>query len=85
MPLPEDLKDGLKSKVADLANVGERWGGSLLAGLFLAEFVGTTPWAHIDFAGPAYNTSGPYGYTPDGGTGMGVRTMVAVLESRCEH
>ncbi|MCL2092062.1 MAG: leucyl aminopeptidase [Micrococcales bacterium] len=81
MPLPEDLKPGLKSTVADLANVGERWGGMLLAGLFLAEFVGTTPWAHLDIAGPAYNAKDPYGYTPVGGTGMGVRTLVTLLES----
>lgn len=85
MPLPEDLKDGLKSKVADLANVGERWGGMLLAGLFLAEFVGTTPWAHLDVAGPAYNGLSAYGYTPVGGTGMGVRTLLTLLESRGER
>jgi len=82
MPLPEDLKEGLKSKVADLANTGERWGGTLTAGLFLAEFVGTTPWAHVDFAGPAYNVGTAYGYTPVGGTGMGVRTLLTLLESR---
>jgi leucyl aminopeptidase len=81
MPLPEDLKSSLKSTVADLANVGERWGGMLTAGLFLAEFVGTTPWAHLDVAGPAYNAKDPYGYTPAGGTGMGVRTLLTLLES----
>ena len=85
MPLPDDLKDGLKSKVADLANVGERWGGMLLAGLFLAEFVGTTPWAHLDVAGPAYNGASAYGYTPAGGTGMGVRTLLTLVESRAER
>ncbi|MCL2422912.1 MAG: leucyl aminopeptidase [Micrococcales bacterium] len=82
MPLPEDLKEGLKSKVADLANIGERWGGALTAGLFLSEFVASTPWAHVDFAGPAYNGGSAYGYTPVGGTGMGVRTLLTVLESR---
>ncbi len=81
MPLPDDLRSGLKSTVADLANIGERWGGMLTAGLFLAEFVGTTPWAHLDVAGPAYNAKDAYGYTPAGGTGMGVRTLVRLLES----
>ncbi|MCL2454276.1 MAG: leucyl aminopeptidase [Micrococcales bacterium] len=85
MPLPEDMKSGLKSKVADLANIGERWGGMLLAGLFLAEFVGDTPWAHLDVAGPAYNSKTAYGYTPLGGTGMGVRTLLTLLESRAER
>jgi leucyl aminopeptidase len=82
MPLPADLKPGLKSKVADIANVGERWGGMLLAGVFLSGFVGDTPWAHLDVAGPAYNPQSPYGYTPVGGTGMGVRTLLTLLESR---
>jgi leucyl aminopeptidase len=82
MPLPADLKPGLKSKVADLANIGERFGGMLLAGLFLQEFVGSTPWAHLDIAGPAFNEKGAHGYTPVGGTGVGVRTMLAFLEAR---
>src|SRR5665647_3947564 len=41
--------------VADLANIGDRNGGMLVAGLFLQEFVGDTPWAHLDIAGPAFN------------------------------
>jgi leucyl aminopeptidase len=82
MPLPTDLKAGLKSKVADLANIGERFGGMLLAGLFLQEFVGSTPWAHLDIAGPAFNEKGAHGYTPVGGTGVGVRTMLAFVEGR---
>ena len=82
MPLPADLKGGLKSKVADLANIGERFGGMLLAGLFLQEFVGSTPWAHLDIAGPAFNEKAAHGYTPVGGTGVGVRTMLSFLEAR---
>ncbi|WP_407343872.1 leucyl aminopeptidase [Pengzhenrongella phosphoraccumulans] len=82
MPLPEDLRPGLNSKFADLANISDRWGGMLTAALFLREFVGTTPWAHLDIAGPAYNEKAPHGYTPVGGTGVGVRTMLAVIESR---
>jgi leucyl aminopeptidase len=85
MPLPAELEAGLKSKVADLANVGERWGGMLLAGLFLRRFVADTPWAHLDIAGPAFNAQGPHDYTPTGGTGAGVRTMLAVLEARARR
>ena len=82
MPLPADLKAGLKSKVADIANVADRPGGMLTAGIFLQEFVGSTPWAHLDIAGPAFNTKGGFGYTPVGGTGVGVRTLLALLEAR---
>ncbi len=82
MPLPEELKASLKSGVADLANMGDRYGGMLVAGLFLQHFVGRTPWAHLDIAGPAFNESGARGYTPKGGTGAGVRTLLAFLESR---
>lgn len=82
MPLPADLRAGLKSKVADLANIGDRFGGMLTAGIFLQEFTGGTPWAHLDIAGPAFNEKAAHGYTPVGGTGVGVRTMLAFLEQR---
>ncbi|GAA2070342.1 leucyl aminopeptidase [Williamsia deligens] len=82
MPFPEELRADLKSRVADLANVtNHRWGGMLAAGIFLREFVGEgIEWAHIDVAGPAFNTGGPWGHTPKGGTGVPVRTMIAVIE-----
>jgi leucyl aminopeptidase len=81
MPLPEELRKSLDSGVADLANIGERWGGALTAGLFLREFVGAgIKWAHLDIAGPAFNDSEPYGYTPKGGTGAAVRTVIDVIE-----
>ncbi|AKS33591.1 leucyl aminopeptidase [Mycolicibacterium goodii] len=82
MPLPEELRDDLKSTVADLANVsGSRFAGMLVAGTYLREFVAEgVQWAHIDVAAPAYNTGGPWGYTPKGGTGVPTRTMFAVLE-----
>lgn len=81
MPLPTELRGGLKSSVADLANVAsDRSGGMLTAGVFLREFVGETPWAHIDIAGPSFNEGRPWGYTPAGGTGVGVRTLLAMLE-----
>ncbi|MFV1363696.1 leucyl aminopeptidase [Mycolicibacterium elephantis] len=82
MPLPEELKEDLKSTVADLANVsGSRYAGMLVAGTYLREFVPEgVQWAHIDIAGPAYNSGGPWGYTGKGGTGVPTRTMFAVLE-----
>jgi leucyl aminopeptidase len=82
MPLPEELKEDLKSTVADRANVsGSRYAGMLVAGTYLREFVADgVQWAHIDIAAPAYNTGGPWGYTGKGGTGVPTRTMFAVLE-----
>lgn len=72
----------MKSTVADLANVsGQRFAGMLVAGVFLREFVAeSVDWAHIDVAGPAYNTGSAWGYTPKGATGVPTRTMFAVLE-----
>ena len=82
MPLPVELRAGLKSSVADLANIGDRFGGMLIAGLFLQEFVGETPWAHLDIAGPAFNEGAAHGYTSVGGTGVAVRTLLSLLEAR---
>jgi leucyl aminopeptidase len=81
MPVPEHLRAGLDSRLADLANVaGARWGGMLVAAAFLAEFVPAgLPWAHLDVAGPAFNPGGPHGYTDKGGTGVPVRTLWATL------
>jgi leucyl aminopeptidase len=86
MPLPDELKDDLKSSVADLANIsGQRFAGMLVAGVYLREFVADgVQWAHIDVAGPAYNSGGPWGYTGKGGTGVPARTMFAVLEDIAE-
>ncbi|MBC9712336.1 leucyl aminopeptidase [Streptomyces sp. TRM66268-LWL] len=81
MPLPEHLVKGMDSSTADIANMGERMGGGLVAGLFLREFVGEgITWAHLDIAGPAFNEGAPFGYTPKGGTGTAVRTLVALAE-----
>lgn len=84
MPLPADLRPGLDSKVADIANIGGRPGGMLTAGLFLREFVGETPWAHLDIAGPSFNEGTAHDYTPVGGTGHGVRTMLTFIEGRAQ-
>ncbi|MFJ2112541.1 MULTISPECIES: leucyl aminopeptidase [unclassified Streptomyces] len=81
MPLPSYLRKGMDSPTADLANMGERMGGGLVAGLFLKEFVGEgIAWAHLDIAGPAFHEGAPYGYTPKGGTGSSVRTLVKLAE-----
>src|SRR6266516_5427097 len=82
MPLPEDLRPGLDSAVADIANLPtDRWGSMLVGGHFLAEFVPDgLPWVHLDIAGPAWNDGSPHGYTPKGGTGACARTLIAMLE-----
>lgn len=82
MPLPPELRDSMDSKVADIANMGDRYGGMLVAGLFLKEFTDELPWAHLDIAGPSFNDAAPHGYTPAGGTGVGVRTLLAFLDGQ---
>ncbi|HVF03540.1 MAG TPA: leucyl aminopeptidase [Frankiaceae bacterium] len=86
MPLPAELRKSIDSDVADITNTGDRYGGMLVGGMFLKEFVRDgLPWAHIDVAGPAYNTLDPWGYTPKGGTGMPVRTFVQLAEDEAER
>jgi leucyl aminopeptidase len=81
LPLPIELREKLDSAVADIANVGAKSAGALTAGVFLEEFVRDgVPWAHLDIAGTAFNDDSPYGYTPKGGTGSGVRTLVQIVE-----
>ncbi len=81
MPLPEELRPSLDSPTADIANIGERMGGMLVAGLFLREFVPSSlPWLHLDIAGPSYNEDQPHGYTPVGGVGFAVRSLVHFAE-----
>ena len=80
LPLPDDYRRLLDTPVADLKNVGPRWGGALTAGLFLREFVPDgLPWVHLDIAGPAWADDAT-DLTRKGATGFGVRTLVAVLE-----
>ena len=82
MPIPEEVRRGLDSPVADIANVDNaRLAGMLAGGAFLRDFVDAgTPWAHIDIAGPAYHETAPFGYTHKGGTGYGVRMMLQLVE-----
>lgn len=84
LPLFEPYRKSLRSMTADLANVGKsRDAGAIVAGLFLREFVGKTPWAHIDIAGPGMLRADSQD-GPAGATGFGVRTLLALLESPLE-
>ncbi|MEO6987768.1 MAG: leucyl aminopeptidase [Aquihabitans sp.] len=79
LPLPEHLRKPLDSEVADLRNIGTgSFGGALTAGIFLQEFVGDVPWAHLDIAGPS-NATSAYDEMTKGGTGFGVRTLANLL------
>jgi leucyl aminopeptidase len=86
MPLPPEMRKGLDSPVADIANVsGDRSGGMLVAGLFLREFVPEgVRWAHVDIAGPAFHEGEPYGYIAKGGTGAAVRMLVQIASDVAE-
>jgi leucyl aminopeptidase len=81
LPLIDEYREHLKSEVADLNNVGPRGGGAITAGLFLKEFAGDRPWAHMDIAGPAFvEKDTPIG--PKGATGAPVRTLLCYLMSQ---
>jgi leucyl aminopeptidase len=75
MPLDDEYKKQLESPIADLANIGTRWGGSITAAVFLKAFADPTPWAHLDIAGTAWIDQAEPD-APKGPTGVGVRTMV---------
>jgi leucyl aminopeptidase len=80
MPLIEELRDQLKSEVADIKHTGERYAGSITAALFLREFIGKTKnWVHADIAGPA-QTDRPYAWHGKGATGHGVLTFLSLVE-----
>ena len=83
MPLPDEIRKGLDSAVADLAQVNtERVGTMLQGGAFLSEFVAEgVDWAHLDIAGPGYHSGEPYGYVSKGGTGFPVRTLLRLVET----
>jgi len=81
LPLHRDYRPMIDSKVADVKNIGKRYGGAITAALFLAEFVGETPWCHMDIAGPAF-ADGAHDLGPAGGTGAPVRTLVRFVLDR---
>lgn len=81
LPLPADYRTKLDSSVADIANIAEPYGSSLYGGLFLQDFIAPKQsWIHLDIAAPAFNSEGPYDYTPKGATGSAVRTLVTIAE-----
>ncbi|HCP48069.1 MAG TPA: leucyl aminopeptidase [Deltaproteobacteria bacterium] len=80
LPMPNEYRELIQSKVADVQNIGGRWGGAITAGMFLREFVDESiPWAHIDIAGPCYIEK-PIGGKPVGATGFPVRGLVEWLQ-----
>lgn len=81
MPVSALQKEALRSEVADMKNSGERWGSAINAALFLKEFVGETPWVHLDIAGPSQSPK-ERGYYGKGATGVGVRTLVELIRQR---
>jgi leucyl aminopeptidase len=84
LPLHRDYRSLIDSPVADIKNIGKRYGGAITAGWFLAEFVADTPWVHLDIAGPAFSENGN-DLGPKGGTGVPVRTLVRFLLDRASN
>jgi leucyl aminopeptidase len=81
LPLWKRYREKIESPVADVKNIGDRWGGAITAALFLAEFVGDTPWCHLDVAGTAYwEKAGDY--WPKGATGSPARTIIRYVLDR---
>ncbi|HWD09202.1 MAG TPA: leucyl aminopeptidase [Actinomycetota bacterium] len=81
MPFIEELRRQGDSEVADIKNIGTRWGGAIFAALFLREFTGSTPWIHVDIAGPARSEEAEH-HIPKGPTGMGTRLLIEWIERR---
>ncbi|GAB1645900.1 leucyl aminopeptidase [Krasilnikovia sp. MM14-A1259] len=84
MPLPDDVRKGMESDVADICQTNasmDRAGHMLQGGVFLREFVADgVPWAHLDIAGPSFHTGEATGYWTKGGTGVPVRTLLALVD-----
>ena len=82
LPLVADYKKQLKSPIADIQNISKsKWGGAITAALFLQEFVpASTPWVHLDIAGPAFAEKASRSYIPVGGTGFAIRTILRFLK-----
>lgn len=80
MPLYPEYFDQIKSNIADMMNSGGRYGGALTAGTFLQQFVGDTPWVHLDVAGTAW-TEKDSAWQMKGATGSMIRTLVELAES----
>ena len=87
MPIPEGMSDRIRSsKIADLSQHDWiRWGGGLFAAAFVREFTAEIPWAHLDIAGPSFNTGGAWGHVTSGGTGVAVTTLVDYAKAFAEQ
>ena len=87
MPIPEQMVERVHStKIADLSQHDWiRWGGGLFAAAFLREFTAGLPWAHLDIAGPSFNSGGPAGHLSSGGTGVAVATLVEFARAFAEE
>ena len=81
LPLYPDYRKLIDSNVADIKNIGKRYGGAITAAWFLAEFAGETPWVHLDIAGPAWSEHGN-DLGPKGATGAPVRALVRFVLDR---
>jgi leucyl aminopeptidase len=84
LPMFEEYRDQLKSDIADIKNIGGRYGGAITAAKFLAEFVDDTPWVHLDIAGTS-DTDKESGYQVKGATGVPVRTLVNLVLSMAKQ
>lgn len=78
LPLDEEYRKAIRSEIADIKNVGNRWGGAITAAKFLQEFVEDTPWVHLDIAGVDLDHDGQP-YAAKGATGFGVRSLVQLF------
>ncbi len=79
LPMDDAYRKAIRSEIADVKNLGDRWGGAITAAKFLEEFVEDTPWVHLDIAGMELETEGRP-FACKGATGFGVRTLVSWLE-----
>jgi leucyl aminopeptidase len=79
LPLFEEYEKQIKSDIADVKNVGGRWGGAITAGLFLKKFIGDYKWVHLDIAGTAILEE-DFPYAPKGGSGFGIRLLIEFLD-----
>jgi leucyl aminopeptidase len=85
LPLVKEYRSLLSTPVADIKNVAEtRYGSPIIGALFLKDFVGDTPWAHLDIAGPAWSDKGEH-YMPSGATGYGIRLLIDWIERRASQ
>jgi len=85
LPIPDEQRTTVRteSKIADLLQHDwVRWGSALYAAAFLEQFVEGRPWVHLDIAGPAYNSGGPWGHVPSGGTGFSIPTLVEFVQAQ---